>query len=678
MLKCATRTAESSPRSPKAGPRICKPTPEDRLRQQQNHQELFSEDANNIIPPSVRGRRKPLYSVPNRSEHHQTSTHPQIPPKPTIAPKPRNISSSSIAPSSIGANKRIPGSPRGTRSTQLRQATKTKLNSPPSPKITPPKYKQQTAESSHHQLTTPKGSIPRGRAPLASPAPSTISSASSTTSSANSSKLVRQGTFTKEESSSCLTGNPVIVDIDVGDKKPPKKPNSGSTKARSPRSLTVGGNVDANGGGPPVIPQTRTSALRERSRSRQGSGSSTTSSNRSIPRPNNSQNSLKQSNSNQSLNSSRLGRRTPTNVDIVRTGNKVPPVKDIPDTVSESAVTSKKSTGKKIESRIASLWKKVEDTKKKDKVISGHGHHGGANEKNSKDSKKVWISKGRVIPENEMAFLRPDEQQKKLIKDFQKAKADSSLNDSSSQQQQPNNSVSSSSSIGANAGSKIRSRSRLSMKLPKFNSSSKNNTKDTNNSSGFKKENSFTFTSHATTKQQQHPTPAPRTNYSSSSHHPYGTTTSGHLTSSQTGSASVPSTPTVEDVLNGNNHHDITAMQQQDDSKRISRTGSFVNPMDDQIHRKAIVQPFNYINPNIVQQVDQNQDQVDDPKKLRRNDSYVSSMGRTREELLAASAARKRQVQATATTHLEVQDEILDVDDKGAQQHTDSVLVTLV
>ena len=69
--------------------------------------------------------------------------------------------------------------------------------------------------------------------------------------------------------------------------------------------------------------------------------------------------------------------------------------------------------------------------------------------------------------------------------------------------------------------------------------------------------------------------------------------------------------------------------------------------------------------------------QVDlvDPKKLRRNDSYVSSMGRTREELLAASAARKRQAQAA---HMEVQDELLaDDDDKGAQ-HTDSVLVTLV
>ena len=43
--------------------------------------------------------------------------------------------------------------------------------------------------------------------------------------------------------------------------------------------------------------------------------------------------------------------------------------KDISDTCSESAVTSaKKNPGKKIESRIASLWKRVEDTKKKDVV----------------------------------------------------------------------------------------------------------------------------------------------------------------------------------------------------------------------------------------------------------------------------------------------------------------------
>ena len=464
------------------------------------------------------------------------------------APKPRNIVS---APPALA--KRIPGSPRGTRSTQLRQATKTRKSSPPSPK------------------PTPRSNISRGRAPLASPAPS-ISSTSSTTSSANSSKLVRQGTFTKEEGSSL--SNAVLVEIDVDDKKPPKKPLH-TKSGRSPRSDV------------PVIPQTRTSALRERSRSRQGSGSSTTSSNRSIPRPTSS---LKQSNSNQSLNS-RLGRRTPTNVDIVRNPTKI--TKDISDTCSESAVTSaKKNPGKKIESRIASLWKRVEDTKKKDKGVGG--------DKNK--DKKVWISKGRVIPENEMAFLRPDEQQKKLIQDFQKAKADSSLNESNHSAQQ--------------ITTKPRSKSRLSMKLPKFNKTSTN---------PLKKEHSFTYTSH---------TQPPKS------------------------SVSVPSTPNVEDVLNGNDENP----QIQDSSKRISRTGSFVNPEDQRTRSSAIVQPFNYSppsGPNSLGMVDS--------KKLRRNDSYVSSMGRTREELIAS--ARKRQVSA----HNE-QDEM--VDENGAP--TSSVLVTLV
>ena len=93
----------------------------------------------------IRGRRKGLYS-PKKV--------PNPPPKPAIAPKPRNI-----VPSTGNASKsRLPGSPRGTRSTQLRQMTKTRLSSPPSPRI------------------TPKSRI---RAPLASPANSTISSTSS-------------------------------------------------------------------------------------------------------------------------------------------------------------------------------------------------------------------------------------------------------------------------------------------------------------------------------------------------------------------------------------------------------------------------------------------------------------------------------------------------------------------
>ena len=121
---------------------------------------------------------------------------------------------------------------------------------------------------------------------------------------------------------------------------------------------------------PIVIPQTRTSALRERSRSRQASGSSTTSSNRSIPKPNSGL--VRSPSSNVGFGSaSKLGRRTPTNIEIQRQVS-APAARghDISDTVSESAATSgKKSGGKReVTSKIASLWKKIEDSKKKDKI----------------------------------------------------------------------------------------------------------------------------------------------------------------------------------------------------------------------------------------------------------------------------------------------------------------------
>ena len=131
----------------------------------------------------------------NPTQQINTTTPAPQPIKPVIAPKPKNL----VKP-------RTPGSPRGTRSTQLRQITKTRLASPPSPKM---------AQKS------------RIRAPLASPAPSTISctsaqsatSGTSSTSSQNSSRLVRQGTFTKDEPA---LSNTVLVDIDVDDKKPPR------------------------------------------------------------------------------------------------------------------------------------------------------------------------------------------------------------------------------------------------------------------------------------------------------------------------------------------------------------------------------------------------------------------------------------------------------------------------
>jgi len=366
----------------------------------------------------------------------------------------------------------------------------------------------------------------------------------------------------------------------VDDKKPPRRPSSSASSysKRSPRSLES----------PPVIPQTRTSALRERSRSRQGSGSSTASSTtantRSIPRP------VLKSPSNQSLNSARLGRRTPTSSEITR---QTPNKEIISDTCSESNL-SKKSGKKEVTSKIASLWKKVEDSKKKDKVEDS---------KNKKDSKKVWISKGRVIPESDMAYLRPDEAQKKIITDFQKSK----------DQQDSNSPV------------KQRSRSRLSIKLSKFKSSS----------NSLKKENSFTYTSHL------------------------GSSSQGQVSGYNKTSTSVPSTPNVEDVVNGNT-------SSSNASKRLSRIGSFLNPEEKK--SSAIVPPFNY-SPPTQSQVSQHQESTSKLRKpVRRNDSYVTSMGRTREEIL-----RQQQLKQQQLGHHDVNEEL---DENGAP--TSSVMVTLV
>ena len=168
-----------------SGPRIRKPNEES----PENNQDQ------NGSEKGVRGRRRGLYTPKKITQQINTTTPTPQPIKPVIAPKPKNL----VKP-------RTPGSPRGTRSTQLRQITKTRLASPPSPKM---------AQKS------------RIRAPLASPAPSTISCASaqsatsgtSSTSSQNSSRLVRQGTFTKDEPA---LSNTVLVDIDVDDKKPPR------------------------------------------------------------------------------------------------------------------------------------------------------------------------------------------------------------------------------------------------------------------------------------------------------------------------------------------------------------------------------------------------------------------------------------------------------------------------
>ena len=130
---------------------------------------------------------------------------------------------------------------------------------------------------------------------------------------------------------------------------------------------------------------------------------------------------------------------------------------DIPDTVSESAATSKSNKpGKKVESRIAGLWKKVEDSKKKDKIDI----------KKQSTNKIGWPAKNRVIPESDMAYLRPDEAQRKIISDFQKAKG--------SPNTIPNHSASTEKTDNKPEGSaiKVPSKSRLSIKLSKFKNKS--------------------------------------------------------------------------------------------------------------------------------------------------------------------------------------------------------------
>ena len=88
--------------------------------------------------------------------------------------------------------------------------------------------------------------------------------------------------------------------------------------------------------------------------------------------------------------------------------------------------------------------------------------------------KKVWISKGRVIPKSDMAYLKPDEAQKKIINDFQKSKG-SPTSSTTENQADP-------------SAMKVRSKSKLSIKLSKF-----------------KKENTFFCTFHIVLKPRQFP-----------------------------------------------------------------------------------------------------------------------------------------------------------------------------
>merc|ERR1711997_189447 len=154
-------------------------------------------------------------------------------------------------------------------------------------------------------------------------------------------------------------------------------------------------------------------------------------------------------------------------------------------------------------------------------------------------------------------------------------------------------------------------KSRLSIKLSKFKSGS----------NPLKKENSFTYTSHK-------------------KHEGHGGQTPTGIPGSKIPmtSTSVPSTPVVENVINKNFAQQIQQgliRQNQDSSsqpaKRLSRIGSFLNPNEPE-KTSAIVPPFNYSPPNpLLHQNPQKSNQIN-PAAVRRNDSYLGSMGRPRSD----------------------------------------------
>jgi len=315
-----------------------------------------------------------------------------------------------------------------------------------------------------------------------------------------------------------------------------------------------------------------------------------------------------------------ISRRAPSSSSIDRrpiTSSSVPS----PGSASANEVTSEETVAKnkpkkEVTSRIASLWKKVEDSKKKNKP-------------ESKDP-RVWITQGKVIPENELALLRQDAQQQQIISNFK------------AQKQQEASAASSTSDISRDTSDiKPRSRSRLSLKLSKFSK--------------------------------------------------------GKRDSTETNSALTPTSPShaatnEEDNLNGNiingGENDTSALENVEGSvKRHSRLGSFFNPETsattstpaDQPNnaapagtapsaaRAAVVPPYNYSPP-----IASTSSSLKSPlsAQVRRNDSYVSSMGRTKAEAEAAAAAQAAAVaQGSSTSHRKLSD-------KAAT--SSSAMVTLV
>ncbi len=662
---------QASAESPRRGPKICKPgeAPPPPASPAKDGGGSSSEEGK-----AVRGRRKPLYTTPPKRSVPAAANKPSIAPKPAIAPKPKYYSSLS-SPGRVGSP---PTQVRGTRASNLRQSSNSvRHNSPPSPRLSSPRSfnsgyssasscssrassSRMSRQSSSTATATSRGSQPHPPLPL-----------------------VRQGTFTKEDSSSNVSSeesqrlnrsprkaspksirrdvvHPAGMQRAVASKPPPaasrpfqqqkgpdhrvqQKTTMQPPKFGQPRNLYARERAAARSAGPPG------GDLRKHHPSTSSNGSlssirSAQSSNIPVPRSSDggggisaskSSHNLRTPNDSLAVANSSLGRRAPSSSSIDHRARNLSGPKDSGsfasavsvDTSQNKTQDQKKTPKKEATSRIANLWKKVEDSKKK-------------NKEKEKDP-RVWITQGKVIPESELALLRPHAEQQEIISNFQ-------------QKQQA--------AAASTSDLKPRSKSRLSLKLSKF-------------SKGKKDKDDRSVASPSS------PTPTSEDLQIEDS-------INGNVVAGSTDNEtnllrqfrSSLSSPAGEQTAEYREERDVVpelVMDEDGRPKRHSRLGSFFNPESNvttstpatqggenairfhgpsrsSAQASAIVPPFNYSPPIRQQQQLQQQQQqqqktdaadvspISGPSGLcqpppvksplaaqvRRNDSYVSSLGR--------------------------------------------------
>ena len=557
-------------------PRICKPW-ESRVQQQDDSPQK-----------SVRGRRRALYSPPMK----RATVPPQLAPKP--AARPRTASSPSTSPS---------GRPRGTRATQLRQASSSTLRSGSTGGSTSPRSLNSSGSSvaSPRSLTSPHlrgvSSSPRHQqqqqtrqmspdvrhqSPGASERPA----------------LVRQGTFTKDDdtnSNSSQSTTKTCLPKPTSQKKTPPK------IAPKPSSLFNRKDaVQPSPGSRPALTMagtTKTQQLREASFTRGAAVRSSASSTSSAASKTSviSRGSMRTSSSSHSLRNAAAAemapRRIPSSSDIERRKtsgsaaaasspqnrmNVAKPVSAVEPSLKSSTITNTSTvTGKKnVTSKIASLWKKVEESKQKADA-----------ERNSKKykpkEKKVWLGKGRV-----------------QTTDNAPASAGSSLVRSGTYDK-INELVDTAGPGPAAAQTELkpRSRSRLSIKLGKFSLKKKSSLEERD-----------TDLVNGNAGQQQLSPASPSDELGNSIQ---------ILSGSESDTVTTPPAAlsnTTPDTVDMRSH----APQLQQPNHTSSGTGGGFRKSP----ASAIVAPFNYNPPSAAASAVQ----------LKRNTSYVSSLGRRREE----------------------------------------------